>query len=154
MQPSSRFHSAVSARASLTRSKGRFVLGVVCSLLLVLPACGGSGVNTVPVTGRVTYRGSPLKCGTITFSPEDKTTGRAAWGTIDAEGNYALTTIRANDGALPGEYRVAVLSFIPGTETALSRGKPAVPQKYSEHTTSELTATVGDRATTANFDLQ
>ncbi len=132
---------------------------MLCSLaatamLVSTSACDKGGLETVPVSGRVTYQGKPLASGTITFSPENKESGHAAWGNLDAEGRYSLTTIKINDGALPGEYRVAVVSFVPGTETAVSRGKRAIPEKYSRHADSGLTATVGDGSATLDFDLK
>ena len=140
-------------RTRLLRPGVPFVLSVACLLLLALPGCGGSGLDTVPVTGRVTYQGAPLASGTITFAPEEPKVGRAAWGYLDAEGQYSLTTVRMNDGALPGNYRVAVISFIPGSATAVSRGEPAIPKKFFTHKTSGLSATVDNSTTTLDFDL-
>ncbi len=126
----------------------------LCLLLAIIAGCGRGGLDTVPVSGRVTYQGAPLPAGTITFSPNNKDSGHAAWGDLDAEGRYTLTTIKTNDGALPGEYRVAVISFIPGSATAVSRGRRAIPEKFSIHAKSGLSATVDDRATTLDFDLE
>jgi hypothetical protein len=136
---------------------GPVVLTGVCLILLMLPACGGSGLNTVPVSGRVTYKGVPLTSGTITFSPQDQASGRAAWAYIDPGGRYSLTTVRMNDGALPGRYRVAVLAYDEAREDAdktRGRGRPTIPEKYLDHETSGLTATVESRTTTLDFDLK
>jgi hypothetical protein len=127
---------------------------VACTLLAIVPACGKGGLDTVPVSGRVTYQGKPLASGTITFSPENKDSGHAAWGDLDPEGRYLLTTIKINDGALPGQYRVAVVSFVPGTATAVSRGVRAIPERYSRHADSGLMATVGDAGAALDFDLK
>ena len=154
MQRSARFLVAFADVARSAFSRAALALAGASLLLLILPGCGGSGVNTVPVTGKVTYQGSPMTHGKVTFSPEDKKLGRPAEGIIDPEGNFSLTTIRADDGALPGEYRVAVLAFVPGTANAVSRGKPAIPEKFFQHATSGLTATVDDRATTVDLDLK
>lgn len=111
-------------------------------------------MGTVPVTGSVSYQGKPLTSGTITFSPNNKDSGHAAWGNLGAGGSYSLTSIKTNDGALPGEYKVAVIAYIPGTATKSSPGKPAIPPKYSRHAESGLTATVNNTTTSLDFDLQ
>src|SRR5262245_43597964 len=59
--------------------------------------CGDpSGVGrTVPVVGKVTVAGRPVKAGTVSFRP-DKSKGNTAahepYGEIDSEGNYKLFT--------------------------------------------------------------
>jgi hypothetical protein len=88
----------------------------VCCLVLTSVAiaaeigCGDSSglPRRYAVSGTVTYKGEPLVKGTISFVPVDAN-GRAAGGTI-SKGQYSLTTQDADDGALPGKYKVAVVS--------------------------------------------
>jgi hypothetical protein len=79
-----------------------------------LACCGGCGSSpsgppagaTIPVKGKVTYRGKPLTRGTITFEPTDA--GRDANGAIQSDGSFTLTTFKDGDGAIPGTHKVKV----------------------------------------------
>jgi hypothetical protein len=62
--------------------------------------------KTTPVQGTVTFQGNPLANATVVFSPRD---GQyEAIGMTDNEGKYSLMTFQAKDGAVPGEYLVAI----------------------------------------------
>ena len=63
---------------------------------------------TVPVKGKVTYKGKPLTEGEIVFEPDNS--GREAHGSIQPDGSFELTTFKTGDGAVPGTHRVAVTS--------------------------------------------
>lgn len=150
--------------------------------VLVLVGCprGGSGVSTAPVKGRVTLDGAPLPGATVTFSPKSPE-GRTAAGMTNENGEFVLTTIRAGDGAVPGEYGVAISKPIAtsgpvddprargGTfdpremakirEQAAAGAKAgagqAVPQRYTSPATSGLTAKVESGKTNEfQFDLK
>ena len=83
---------------------------VVAAAAVLAAGCGDDGFPArYPVTGRVTYQGQPLRMGTITFAPVDAAHGRAASGFID-QGAYALTTVEDQDGAIPGQYQVSIVS--------------------------------------------
>jgi hypothetical protein len=76
--------------------------------LAVLGGSAGCGrTNLVKVKGLVTLDGKPLSSATITFVRIGGE-GRPASGLSDADGNFQLTTLRTNDGAAPGEYKVTV----------------------------------------------
>ncbi len=66
--------------------------------------CGGSSPGaipkTYPVKGKVTYKGQALVRGTVHFEPEGA--GKDGAGEIQPDGTYALSTYKANDGAVPG----------------------------------------------------
>src|SRR5262249_53083900 len=132
--------------------------------------CGDdTGLATrYPVTGRVTYKGEPVKRGLITFTP-DQTDGRAATGTVE-NGNYALTTLADRDGALPGSYKVSLTAREADFTqvVANAKGGPAkqkdvaqanreakylIPAKYGSIQTSGLSAKVEERPNQYNFDL-
>jgi hypothetical protein len=135
----------------------------------------GCGDNTglpkrYPVSGTVTYKGQPVEKGTINFvhTAQD---GRDASGTIQ-NGKYSLTTATQDDGALPGSYKVVVISvdvdtkglaaeshggqFRHGSDEmikATKSAKPLVPSKYSLADTSGLTAEVKAQSNTFDFPL-
>lgn len=151
---------------------GRAAVALVVSICLLALGCSdGTGLaKRYKVSGTVKYKGEPVKQGSITFSPVDAQNGRPATGTI-TDGSYYLTTAVDGDGALPGDYRVSIIS----TEVDLSaasanaqaggsmrqddvakanlNAKKLVPAKYGIPDTSGLTFKVEARSNTANFDL-
>lgn len=71
--------------------------------------CSGEGSveGVVPVSGTVTQKGAPLAGASVGFAPTGEG-GKAASGKTDATGRFKLTTLKADDGALPGDYSVTV----------------------------------------------
>ena len=133
---------------------------LLCSLMsCVLGAVGcdtdyGTSelVDTVPVSGVLTYQGKPLEYYQVVLMPVDGT--RVAVGVTDAQGKFKLGTNDGGDGAPPGEAKIAV-SFVgppsmtePGTEQAiddpskLPKPKVKIPAKYADPATSGLTQNV------------
>jgi len=141
--------------------------------LVVVAGCGDdSGLaRRYPVTGSVKYKGQPVAKGRIAFTP-DGAGGRAASGDIK-EGAYALsTTGEANDGALPGKYKVTITAVDVDTtemkgiakggqfhhdkafKEANEKAKALVPSKYGLADTSGLEKEVKASANKIDFDLQ
>lgn len=152
---------------------------VLRKLSLGLMACGsaicalGCGadygtsevVDTVPVSGTLTYKGQPLEYYQVIFMPVEGT--RVATGVTDAEGKFKLGTNDLGDGAPPGEAKIAITfvgppsSVEPGTEQAiddpskLPKPKVKIPAKYADPATSGLTQTVpASGLTDVKLDLQ
>lgn len=140
-----------------------------------LIACVGCGDSTgiaprFPVSGNITYKGTPVENGRISFTPVDPE-GRAAAGQIE-NGRYSLTTITDGDGALPGKYKVTVMAKSIDTSElqAIAKGgqfhhdkafaksvknaKTLVPSKYSLAETSGLEYEVPSHSSTFDKDLQ
>lgn len=106
-------------------------------------------VDTIPVTGKVTVAGQPLKKGTITFVPVNAT--NTASGEIH-DGAYSLTTYSKGDGAPAADYKVSISAWLKEPEM----GKPAeraIPEKYFNAETSGLTATVSKQSRNIDFKL-
>ena len=99
---------------------------------MTLGCSGGSGLGTVPVTGKVLLNGEPLEGATVVFNPSGE--GRAASGTTDAAGVYKLTTDTNGDGALPGEYQIAVTKYdgkgVPMPDTSNMSPEEAMDAQY------------------------
>lgn len=142
---------------------------VVLSLLAV-GGCGGSESGfpkTYPVTGVVKVDGKPVEGAIVTFQLENAQ-GNAI-GNTDAKGEFSLSTYRPNDGAVAGQYRVAITKpaeggtaagdtpppgqiasadlpsdYAPPAKPAANGGakKNEVPSKYANDQTSGLRATV------------
>lgn len=125
-----------------------------------------------PVEGTVTFRGKPVEGASVVFVPA--TAGkRAAVGTTDATGRFSLTTKDPGDGALPGDYAIAVskteasggLSAAEAEQWSRNRenfGKYPPPPKITEHlpekykaaNTSGFQATVTGGRNTVNLALE
>lgn len=137
-------------------------------------ACIGCGDNTglakrYPVSGNVTYKGTAVEKGIISFVPTTAD-GRPAAGQIE-NGRYTLTTLAPSDGALPAKYKVTVVSKeVDTTEMkAIAKGgqfhhdkafakanqtaKSLVPAKYGLAETSGLEKEVKAQSNSIDFDL-
>jgi hypothetical protein len=99
--------------------------------------------TTIPVKGKITYKGRPLTQGEIVFEPNSA--GREAYGNIQPDGTFELTTFKAGDGAAPGTHRVAV--------TGTSK-KDAVPVKYQSTSSSKTEVQVAEGKTEYTIDFK
>lgn len=143
------------------------------ALTLSLAGCGDSTglAKRYSVSGTVTYKGQPLESGVIEFHPTNLETQRSAFGSIE-DGDYYLTTAIDGDGALPGDYNVAIKAKEPvdyskaegnvqggslrqdDVAAAIKDAKDLIPTKYSIPQTSGLKFTVQESSNRgANFDL-
>jgi hypothetical protein len=147
-------------------------VGATLGLAVVLGCGDDTGLGKrYPVSGSVTYKGEPVKAGRITFIPASKENQREASGTIQ-DGSYKLTTASPDDGALPGEYKVTVVSQqVDDTKVvetitkyggggrqqdiakAQAKAKNLIPAKYQLADTSDLKATVAEHSNTLDFNL-
>lgn len=115
----------------------------------------GEKTGTIPISGKVTYQGKPVANARVMFTP--KSGGRPADGNTNADGGYRLGTFMAGDGALPGEYSVAIshsdvdVTKPPSTEITdgaayepikEETAKSKIPAKYQSPTQSGLKAVV------------
>jgi hypothetical protein len=136
-----------------------FIFGL---LLAVFVGCGKAG-GTAAVSGHVTYKGKPVPTAHVSFTPVEGVS-RAAEGVTDANGRYALGTFSANDGALPGKYRVTIMARGPdrppkpgetgsGMPGEMMPGDPIIPMKYFRADSSGLTFEVKRGSNAANFEL-
>jgi hypothetical protein len=124
-------------------------------LFTVALGCGRKqGMETAPVSGKVTYKGKPVPNGTVMFVPAE---GPAATGEIGPDGSYKLTTYANNDGAVLGTHKVSItaLQDTGGGLPEQRSGTPPslLPSKYLSHDTSGLTAEVKASDNQVNFDL-
>jgi hypothetical protein len=117
----------------------------MAAVLVGVAGCGsGNGLNLARVRGKVTYKGEPIRNGTIVFMPDESkgTTGPQAVGTITSDGSYILSSESSGDGAVVGYHNVGILGLEsnPISEKALpDPGED--PLKYlAEKTASGLKA--------------
>jgi hypothetical protein len=142
---------------------------LLCVLALVaVTGCGKSAdvdrEKTVPVTGVVTYNGTPVaeaSVGLVPDAPPGPTPpGRGAFGRTDAQGRFELMTFVAGDGAVPGNYKVTVTKVEGGNPAEQAeegaddyddpeagggqapQTKHLLPEKYADFRKSDLTASI------------
>lgn len=124
-------------------------LGAILCLAVAL-GCDRSpeGPDTVPVSGTVTYRGSPVEGANVIFHPTEGSASTLASQSItDASGRFELSTHvgagKFKPGVVPGNYSVVITKLdTASVSTTLAPPKNLLPQKYANANTSGLTANV------------
>jgi hypothetical protein len=103
---------------------------------LALSGCNRSSLELAPVHGKVTIDNKPLFQGKVMFAPVAKgdhvNAGKPAWGNIQSDGTFRLTTYKNDDGAVVGEHWVTIMN----SDEKLPKGVPAfsrliVPKKVT-----------------------
>ncbi len=139
------------------------------TLLLAIPALGcgdDSGVGrTVPVSGKVILQDEPwtAKTTVVLFKPDaskGNTSSFEPTGTVDAEGNYTLTT-KGKNGAPLGWYKVIVTAredAAPEHPKLPTQHRPVarslLPAKYGQAETSGLSIEVVENPAPGAYDLK
>ncbi|MBL9162451.1 MAG: hypothetical protein JNL18_06965 [Planctomycetaceae bacterium] len=102
---------ANSTDAALRRSPLNAFLPRWFLMLLIPGACIGcskSPHDLAPVRGVVTVDGKPFAAGKVMFAPvakgESRNAGRAAFGRLQPDGSFTLTSYDADDGAVVGDH--------------------------------------------------
>jgi len=114
----------------------------IWGILTAVFGCGSRNPATVPVTGTVTFNGTPVEGANVSFFGQQ---GRPAAGVSDGQGRFRLMTFAPGDGALPGEYEVVVTKTEAPSEDP-NRPYPPVrsllPERYGNRASSGLRASV------------
>ena len=98
--------------------KGAWQSGVMLIVALSLLVGCGPPIDTVPVQGTVKVAGQPVPGIVVSFLPAQ---GRPASGTTDSSGNFKLSTLSKEDGAVAGKHRVSfAMSSIAGGQKGAS----------------------------------
>jgi hypothetical protein len=106
--------------------------GIIVLLSLLSAGCGDGRPRRVPVSGRVTVDGTPLKAGFVQIYPDND---RAASGPIGPDGRFTLTTFEKEDGCVLGKHRALVIASEHKSAYVV---KWLAPKKYSAVNTSGL----------------
>lgn len=87
---------------------------LVAASLSFLTGCNKSPYEMAPVRGTVTVDGQPMTHGKVMFAPAAKqgelNPGKPAFGRIQSDGSFVLSTYDDDDGAVVGEHGVTVIS--------------------------------------------
>ena len=130
-------------------------LTLLLSLVALVSGCS-PGLETAVVRGKITYKDKPVPSGTILFMPEDDRP--AATGEIQPDGSYLLETYAPGDGAVLGKHSIMITAVEDQTGKLPEARNPMpallIPVKYTNFTTSRLTAEVQAGENTFNFDLK
>jgi hypothetical protein len=117
---------------------------LVCAALAALAGCMGTGPalpHAVPAKGVIQLAdGGPMREGRLELSPKDKG-GVEAFGDVQPDGSFTLTSYKANDGAVPGTYVVTISPYNyaarGGSPTPIADAGRISP-KYLDAATSNL----------------
>src|SRR5256885_12551631 len=79
-----------------------------------LAGCHRSPLELAPTHGKVTIANKPLTSGKVRFAAiakgDDVNPGKPAWGKIESDGTFRLTTYRNDDGAVVGDHWVTIIN--------------------------------------------
>ena len=135
----------------------RFFL-VLAFLSIFATGCGEATPPMAPARGKVTYKGQPVRFGTVMFQPKS---GQPARGEIQSDGSFELWTYNEGDGAAVGTHGVRITSYEGQAPTAPGvaqrepiLGKSLIPPQYANVESSGITAEVKPGAAPFQFDLK
>lgn len=143
--------------------------GLLCVVVVGCTAQPQGRLETAPVSVTVKYNGTPVDEAVITFS--NQADSPPAYGVTNADGIATLSTFDPDDGAILGEHSVAILKqeIDSGKQDAPQESedyvpspgaspppviKDLIPKKFSQATTSGLTANVKQGGNEFTFDLK
>jgi hypothetical protein len=139
----------------LTQERRRLVLFVVGSALLsAMSGCRkGDGIERLPLSGSVSFRGESVVDGQIRFVPKPGTAAPLTITTI-GEGRYDTASL----GGVPvGQFRVEIRAFDPKTPAPQFPGDPQrtqlLPAKFNAQSVLELTVESGQTNLQHDFQL-
>ena len=124
---------------------------VICWVSLVvglslIAGCDDGRPSRVPVSGQVLIDGQPVAAGIIKIVPNG---ARPAYGQLDEEGRFTLTTFDKEDGCVEGTHRVMVL----GRREENGRYRWLAPKKYWSPKNRELSTTIAGATDSLVIDL-
>jgi hypothetical protein len=146
------------------------IVALLGATLPILSGCGDSSgrQKTYKANGSVKVNGKPIEGAVVTFQLSGGK--ESAIGSTDAKGEFELSMFTPGDGAIEGQYNVAITKFTAPPPPATSEGAPGViasgelgdnyappvggtsggdkgpkspiPEKYANDQTSGLRATI------------
>jgi hypothetical protein len=122
----------------------------IASWVVAASGCGDDGdrIQVYPVEGKVLVNGQPAQGATVALYPTSSALAEARLppptGTVDANGEFRLTSYESNDGAPAGEFQVTIVwpEPPPPNPVGVFEQKDRLRGRYANPQTSKLTATV------------
>lgn len=122
--------------------------GLALVLALLVAGCSRqpSLVAVHPVSGQVTFNGRPAAGAEVAFHPKDKSIAfPSPSAKVDGQGNFTLTTYRAQDGAPKGDYLITIeLRRVITKDADLELGPNVLPTPYASPKTTKAEAHVAE----------
>ena len=142
-----------------SRTAGIFVL---LTSMFFVSGCGGdsAGPKVGTMTGKITYKGTPLSNGTVQVFGAD---GRGGSGPITADGTYTVgdaplgdvtITVKVLASAMTGMKPVARPPGTPAMPGESDKPPVTIPANYGDKAKSGLTLTIKSGTQTNNIDLK
>lgn len=159
MVPTQDVQSNLAIRRRCTGRLPRRIVTLMC-LISLTTGCGENvpvKPPTVPIKGKVTYKGNPLTGGDVTFAPSGGGgERRAGSGPIQSDGTFVISSYQSGDGVEAGEYKVFFNPPPPNPDAKTAPVKNPIPAKYRSAKTSPITEMVaeGDAATEVEYKLE
>lgn len=120
----------------------------VLAVIWTLTGCGERRPPMTEVRGSVTFRGEPLRFGTVFLKSDDPELRHIPTAKIQPDGTFCFSVSRSRTewvGAPLGEYGVSVLCYASDAPDFVSKtgqdgelGKSLIPEKYQNPATSGI----------------
>ena len=140
-----------------TPSRCFFPAATCLAALVVLSGCGPDRPQTIPVSGKLTFRGGPPPApGALYFTSDDPAEGfsrRPASADFNAEGRFTVKSWEAGDGLVPGRYQVTVECWEVPPNMDGQPVKSYVPEKYQSSLTTDLEVEVASADGSQELEL-
>jgi hypothetical protein len=120
-----------------------------------LSGCGESSLpGLYPVKGKILYKGEPIGEVGISFRPAVQVPGARSATAISADdGTFVLRTLKPDDGAYPGEYKIVLTKIVLSASPEVFKvkildpkweytGTNIFPPKYQDPAKTDLSFTV------------
>ena len=123
-----------------------------CALMTVV-GCGG--VKVVPVSGKATLDGEPLRRGVVSFNPDPAKGNNlrvACTGRMNGDGQYEMYTDDGSSvkkGVPVGWYKVTILTLTPGNDKPIP-----VHNRYTDFNKTDLVIEVVADPPLGAYDLK
>jgi len=139
----------------MSSSRNWLYIGLPCAAILLAvstPGCRDSDAQRGTVEGTVTFNGTAVERGTISFIPTAGTRGPATYAAIE-NGKYSVTA--RNRGPVVGKHKVQIEAFRDMGKkhpTGAPLLEQVIPKKYNSQTT--LVVAVAEGQNRHDFDLK